>query len=62
MKPLSHKKEEELTDWAKEELRKSAEDTKNGYISPSFTNVEDSIAWLEDPNAIYINGRRKNEI
>lgn len=49
--------EEELTDWAKEELRLSKEDIKAGYVSPTFDNAKDAIVWLEDSTARYENGR-----
>ncbi|MBI3955809.1 hypothetical protein HY339_00980 [Candidatus Gottesmanbacteria bacterium] len=47
----------ELTPWAKRMLKQSEKDTKAGYVSPTFHNVEDSIAWLDDPHARYQNGR-----
>lgn len=46
----------ELTPWAKKMLKQSEKDVKAGYVSPPFDNVEDSIAWLEDPDAKYQNG------
>lgn len=46
----------ELSDWAKGELEKSEQDVKAGRVSPSFDNAEESIAWLNDPNAKYANG------
>ena len=48
----------ELTDWAKEELRQSAEDVKAGYASPSFKSADDAINWLNDKNPTYNNGKR----
>ena len=46
----------ELTPWAKRMLKQSEKDTKAGLVSPKFSNVKDSIAWLNDPNARYQNG------
>lgn len=47
----------ELTPWAKRMLKQSEKDVKAGYVSPPFSNAEDSIAWLNDPHARYQNGR-----
>lgn len=52
-----HEDETELSDWAKKELKRSAAGIRNGYVSPPFETVEESIAWLNDPNAKYVNGR-----
>lgn len=46
----------ELTPWAKRVLKQSEKDTKAGFVSPEFSNVKDSLAWLDDPNARYQNG------
>lgn len=46
----------ELTPWAKRMLKQSEKDTKAGFVSPKFSNVKDSLAWLDDPNARYQNG------
>ncbi len=46
----------ELTPWAKRMLKQSEKDTKAGFVSPTFSNVKNSIAWLDDPNARYQNG------
>lgn len=47
----------ELTPYAKRMLKQAAKDEKEGYISPPFSNAKDSIAWLNDPQARYQNGR-----
>ncbi len=39
-------------------LGKAEDDIKKGLISASFDNVDDAIAWLNDPKAKYINGDR----
>lgn len=49
---------EEPSAWLIESLKQSEKDEKEGLISPAFDNVEDSIAWLHDPNARYQNGRK----
>ncbi len=46
----------EPTPWTKRMLKQAEKDTKAGFVSPSFSNVKDSIAWLDDPNARYQNG------
>ena len=46
----------ELTPWAKRMLKQSEKDTKAGFVSPTFSNVKDSLAWLNDPKARYQNG------
>ncbi|KKR86352.1 hypothetical protein A2875_00775 [Candidatus Gottesmanbacteria bacterium RIFCSPHIGHO2_01_FULL_46_14] len=46
----------EPTPYTKRMLRQSEKDIKAGYVSPVFENVEDSIAWLDDPDAKYQNG------
>jgi len=53
--------EEELSDWAIKELEESATAAKKGYISPPFADAEAGIAWLNDPNATYANGRPVRE-
>lgn len=47
----------ELTPWAKRMLRQSKKDVKAGYVSPSLRTVEESVTWLNDPNARYENER-----
>jgi len=49
---------EQPSDWLIKILRENKKDIKAGRVSPSFDNVDDSIAWLEDPNAKYQNGDR----
>ncbi len=46
----------ELTPWAKRMLKQSERDTKAGFVSPTFSNVKDSLVWLNDPKARYQNG------
>mgnify|MGYP001619440296 FL=1 len=49
---------EEPSAWLKEQLKESEEDRKTGWVSPGFANADDAIAWLNDKNRIYQNGRR----
>jgi addiction module RelB/DinJ family antitoxin len=37
-------------------LKQSEEDIKAGRVSPTFTNVKDAMAWLDDPDARLQNG------
>ena len=57
---FSVKPKEEPSDWLINELKQAEKDEKQGYVSPTFENVEDSIAWLKDPKAKYINGKNAN--
>lgn len=34
-------------------LKESEENVRQGRVSPSFTNVNDAVAWLEDPKKKY---------
>ncbi len=47
----------EPTPYLKQALKESEEGIKKGYVSPEFDNAEDAIAWLDDPDARYANGR-----
>jgi antitoxin component of RelBE/YafQ-DinJ toxin-antitoxin module len=56
--------EEELvpTPYLEKILRESEKEMKEGYVSPSFSDPEEMIKWLNDPKARYANGnpvRRK---
>lgn len=48
----------EPTPFLEKQLKQSKKDIAAGYVSPAFDNVEDSIAWLDDPDARYANGRK----
>ena len=37
-------------------LKESERDIKRGRISPAFNNIDEEIAWLNNPNARYENG------
>ncbi len=47
---------EEPTEYLIQALNESKEDIKRGRVSPAFENTEDSIKWLNNPKARYING------
>lgn len=47
-------KNEEPSKYLKKALKVSAEELKNGWVSPPFDNVKDSIAWLNDPKRKYV--------
>lgn len=51
---------EEPTPYLIQALKESKADIKAGRVSPAFDNVEDSIRWLEDPNARFQNGKKVN--
>lgn len=59
-KEVSFSLEKELvpSEYLKKSLAETEEDIKKGYVSPAFDTVEESIAWLKDPNARYVNGKR----
>lgn len=46
---FSATKKEELSDYAIKALQESMDDIKKGRTSPTFTNAEDAIAWLNKP-------------
>lgn len=48
----------DLSPAAERKFKKAIEDIKAGRVSPSFDNVEDAIAWLNDPNAKLQNGSK----
>lgn len=42
-------------------LKESERDRKLGYVSPAFSNVDEVMAWLENPKSKYINGKSVSE-
>ncbi len=44
----------EPSDYLVEAIKEAEEDRKNGWVSPSFDNAEDSLKWLDDPNRKYV--------
>ncbi len=49
--------QEEPSEWLIKSLEAAKKDEEEGWVSPAFDNVEDSIAWLKDPNRRYQNGK-----
>jgi len=47
----------EPTEYTKRMIKQAEKDEKEGYVSPSFSTAEESIAWLNDPHRKYKNGR-----
>ena len=45
--------EEEPTDYLLESLRESREDIKTNRVSPTFTNADDAMNWLNNPKKKY---------
>ena len=56
---FSNRPAEVPSKWLEKSLAYAATDEKEGYVSPTFDNVEDSVKWLLDPKAKYINGKSK---
>lgn len=46
---------EEPTEYLLQALRESKEDIKTGKVSPSFTNADDAVTWLNNPKKRYAN-------
>ncbi len=46
----------EPTPYLKRLLKQAEKDTKAGRVSPRFSSVKESLAWLDDPHARYQNG------
>lgn len=50
---------EEPTQYLIDALKESEQSIKDGWVSPAFDNVEDSLKWLKDPKAKYVRQLRK---
>ncbi len=50
-------KTEEPSEYLIDALKQSEKDREEGYVSPAFKNAKDAIAWLNDPEAKYENGK-----
>lgn len=48
---------EEPSEYLINALKQSEKDRKGGYVSPAFKNAKDAIAWLNDSDATYENGK-----
>jgi len=46
---------EELTPYTVDLLKKSQRDVDEGYVSPTFSDAKDAVAWLNDPAKKYRN-------
>ena len=46
--------EEKLNDWAIKHLKEVEKDRKAGWVSPTFDNAEDSLAWLKNPKKKFL--------
>lgn len=42
------------SDFLIQSLKESAEDIKNGRVSPSFDNAKDALKWLNNPRKRYV--------
>lgn len=50
---------EEPSEYLIQSLKEVEKEVKKGWVSPSFDNVEDAIAWLDNPKRKYVNQLRK---
>lgn len=50
---------EEPSEYLIQSLKEAEDEIKMGWVSPSFDNAEDSIAWLDNPKRKYVNQLRK---
>ena len=50
---------EEPSEYMIKSLKEAEQEIKEGWVSPSFDNAEDAVAWLNDPKAKYVNQLRK---
>ena len=51
---------EEPSEYLKKVIKESEEDYRNGWVSPSFDNAKDAIAWLDNPNRKYVRDLRSD--
>lgn len=51
---------EEPSEWLVNELKIAEQEEKEGWVSPGFDNTEDMMAWLNNPNRRYENGKTDN--
>lgn len=40
-------------------LREAEKEIREGWVSPSFDNINDALAWLDNPKRKYVNQLRK---
>lgn len=58
-KGINFSLEQEYSDYFNKSMKESEEDVKKGFVSPSFDNAKDAIAWLDNPKRKYVNQLRK---
>ena len=58
-KTITFTAREEPSPWLIQALKESREDIEKGFVSPIFDNIEDEIAWLNNPKRKYVNQIRK---
>lgn len=58
-KSINFSLEPKYSDYFIKSMKESEENVKNGFVSPSFDNAEDAIAWLDNPRRKYVNQIRK---
>ncbi|TSC88286.1 MAG: Uncharacterized protein G01um10147_191 [Microgenomates group bacterium Gr01-1014_7] len=58
-KTFTFRAAEEPSEYFIQSMKEVEEEIKNGWVSPTFDNSEDAIAWLHDPKAKYANQLRK---
>lgn len=51
---------EEPSEYLKEAIREAEEERKDGWISPTFDNAKDAIAWLDNPSRKYVRDLQPN--
>lgn len=60
-KKVNFELEEEPNEKLIATFKQNEKDRAAGFVSPTFDNVEDSLKWLHDPNAKYVNGHSVRE-
>lgn len=58
-KKITFSLKEEPSEYLINTIKEAREERKTGKVSPTFTNAEDAIAWLNDPKAKYVYQLRK---
>ena len=55
-KSINFSAKEQASEYLLKELKKSKDNKKGGWVSPSFTNAKEASLWLNNPNSHYENG------
>lgn len=50
---------EQPSEYLVQSLKEVEKEIKEGWVSPSFDNTGDAIAWLDNPKRKYVNQLRK---